>query len=138
MNAKLQYYYGNIPWKPWKNGIPLELTHQDQVGGCASEGCSSSDACSIRNTNQKSFPHFHLVLCLSSDLFQIPLLWSVCPVRSVRLQRGQNLLVMTQTLIFKSMKGRSNMFSYENIYKPKNFNCNNGLQITITLILLLQ
>lgn len=65
-----KYYYGNLPWQPWKNGIPLELTHQDQIRGGAGEGCSSSDACSIRYTDQKSFPHLHLVFSLSSDLIQ--------------------------------------------------------------------
>jgi len=127
------YYYCNLPWHPWKNGIPLELTHQDQVGGCASEGCSSSNACSIRYTNQKSFPHFHLVFRLSSDHFQIRLLWSVCPVRSVGLQRGLNLLVKTQTWNSKVIKGCSNKFLYslENIYKLQ-------IQTIITPILMLQ
>lgn len=52
--------------------LPFQLTDQDEVGcGAGQRGSPSYTGC-IRNTDQETFPHLHLIHRLWSDLLRCP------------------------------------------------------------------
>lgn len=62
--------------------LRFQLSDQDEIGGSAGQRGGSSDAGRIRNTDQESFPHFHLILRLRLDLLGCPrvrLVHLLCP-----------------------------------------------------------
>lgn len=97
--------------------LRFQLSDQDEIGGSAGQRGGSSDAGRIRNTDQESFPHFHLILRLRLDLLGCPrvrLVHLLCPfekenrTNTIVLSKGQYrckaypmLMLMLIELIFR-------------------------------------
>lgn len=102
--------------------LRFQLSDQDEVGSGAGQRGGPADAGRIRNTDQESFPHFHLILRLWLDLFRCPRvrLNLICPFEkenervemsgSNSRDRGKLMLMLTD-LVFMSWTDTSTIIS---------------------------